>query len=193
MEDPLDETLRRAAGDKTAKTLRQLGLETVGDLLFHFPRRYAEQGVLTDLSRLEIGDNVTVMAKVKDLTSRRMRGRKGTITKVTVTDAERELSLTFFNQPWLTRDLPVGRRGLFAGTVGEYRGERQLTHPQYAMFADSAEPDSPSADHDLELMAAVAGHLIPIYPATAKLASWTIAAAVKVVLDTIGDLPDPIP
>ncbi len=194
MTDPLDESLRRLLGDRTAKGLREsLGYESVGQLLSHFPRRYAERGVLTDLSRLEEGEDITVMARVEAVTSRPMREKKGTLVKVTVTDGQRRLSLTFFNQKWLATKLPVGASGLFAGTVRRYRDEWQLTHPDYALIAQDEDDQLLTADKDLQLIEAVAGKLIPIYPAKAKFSSWRIATSVKVVLDPLPGLADPIP
>src|SRR6266511_5116873 len=98
---PLDDSLRRALGDNTARVLAKgLGLHSVGDLLRHYPRRYAERGELTDLSHLRVGDLVTVMAEVRKVTSRRMKRRNGTILEVLVGDGLRTLTLTFFNQAW---------------------------------------------------------------------------------------------
>ena len=63
--DAADARLDRLVGDKTAKALDdQLGLRTVGDLLRHYPRRYARRGELTDLVRPRVGEQVTVLAKV---------------------------------------------------------------------------------------------------------------------------------
>ena len=80
----LDEKLDRAVGGKAAKVLAKLGLETVDDLLRHYPRRYADRGELTDLATLEVGDDVTVMAEVARASSRRMKTRRGSVVEVTV-------------------------------------------------------------------------------------------------------------
>ena len=63
--DLLDGSLRGLVGDRTAKALANgLGLRTVGDLLDHLPRRYAERGELTDLSSLQLDEDVTVLARI---------------------------------------------------------------------------------------------------------------------------------
>jgi ATP-dependent DNA helicase RecG len=192
--NPLDERLVRVLGDRGAKKLtKAFGYETVGDLLAHFPRRYFGRGDLTDLSTLSVGDEVTVLAEVAKVESRPMRERKGKLVKVTITDSRSTLELTFFNQRWPLSRLVPGRKGLFAGVVGEYRGARQLTHPHFAMFSEDKDGASSSVDRDLELFEAVAGRLIPIYPATASTSSWNIAKAIKVVVDSLPELEDPIP
>jgi len=92
-------------GGKTAGALRKsLGLDTVGDLLRHYPRRYAERGELTDLAHLRPGDEVTVLAEVRKVSRRPMRQRRGSILEVVVTDGRGTLTLTFFNQPWREKD-----------------------------------------------------------------------------------------
>src|SRR5690606_39688037 len=96
------------------------------------------------------------------------------------------LTLTFFNQLWRKDELKAGVRGIFAGKVGEYRGARQLTHPDYQLF----EPDAAT---DVESARAWAEQPIPIYPATASVASWQVQKAIGVVLDTLPKLPDPVP
>jgi ATP-dependent DNA helicase RecG len=84
----------------------------------------------------------------------------------------------------------VGRSGLFSGKVGSFRGSRQLTHPEYQIIAEGG--DEVSGDDDT--VARYAGALIPVYPATAQMPSWRIAASVGLVLDQLPeDLEDPIP
>jgi ATP-dependent DNA helicase RecG len=184
----LDAPLKQAVGDKTAKSLEAtLGLATAGDLLYHFPRRYAERGEHTDLASLHVGDDVTVMAEVRNVNVRRMRQRRGTILEVIVGDGHRTLALTFFNQQWRERELRPGRWGLFSGKVTEYRGTRQLNGPDYRLLPD---PDSPEADAELEEFA---GALIPVYPSAAGMPSWTIGRCVRVVLDMLATPPDPLP
>jgi ATP-dependent DNA helicase RecG len=197
---PLEEPVRRLVGDRTARALSSgLGIRTVEDLLRHYPRRYAERGALTDLASLRLDEHVTVMAEVARVSRRRMRERRGSILEVEVTDGQGKLTLTFFNSDWRERDLVVGRVGLFSGKVGAYRGKRQLAHPDYLMLGVDAHdhlgdrPLDEVGDDSVELLEAYAGALIPVYPATAQLPSWRVAKAVAAALDTMGDLPDPLP
>jgi ATP-dependent DNA helicase RecG len=182
----LDAPLRGVVGDRTAKVLESaLDLRTVNDLLHHYPRRYAERGQLTSLAALRVGDHVTVMAEVKKTNVRPMRQRRGQLFEVTVGDAYgKTLALTFFNQPWRERELRPGRQALFAGKVGEFRGKRQLNNPEYQLL-DGEEATDVAADF--------AGRLIPVYPASEKIASWKVAQCVRTVLDYAVDAPDPLP
>ena len=182
----LDERLDRVFGSKTAKVLTgALDLHTVGDLLRHYPRRYERHGELTDLASLHDGEQVTVLAKIAAVTTRRMKARRGQLTEATVTDGHGTLTLAFFGQAWRERELRPGLHGLFAGEVSTYGRRRQLIHPDYELVG--------TADPGEELAAEYVADLIPVYPATAKLASWKIAKAVQTVLDTLDVGDDPLP
>ncbi|HET6919667.1 MAG TPA: ATP-dependent DNA helicase RecG [Jiangellaceae bacterium] len=181
-----DEPLTKVFDRRTANALATgLDIHTVGDLLRHYPRRYAERGELTDLHSLGIGDQVTVLAMVETVNTRRMKTRRGGITEVVVTDGRSRLVLTFFNQAWRERDLQEGRIGLFAGTVGVYQKHRQLAHPDYVLLPEGSDVTAAAVEF--------ADELIPVYAATANLATWKISRCVRVILDTLGAVPDPIP
>jgi ATP-dependent DNA helicase RecG len=173
-------------GDRTAKVLDTVfGYRTVSDLLHHYPRRYLVRGELSDIAKLNEGDEVTVLAEIYSSSSRKLQGRKGSILEVIVTDGSAKMSLTFFNQAWREKELRVGRQGLFAGKVGVFNGKRQLAHPDYEMVPDGSDVDSAVADF--------AGKFLPVYPASSKLPSWKIAQCVKLAIDSLDEVPDFIP
>ncbi len=182
-----DTQLTTVVGDKTAKALANtLDLRTVGDLMRHYPRRYIQRGELTELSSLREDELVTVVAMVKSVSKRRMKNRRGSILEAVVTDGTGELNLTFFNQAWRERDLRPERIGLFAGKVGAFRHQRQLANPEYEMFPEDAGDIREAAEK-------YADEVIPVYPASVKVQSWLIAKSVDVVLQQLGDPPDPLP
>ena len=184
--DPLD----RLLGAKAAKALNDaFGLQTAGDLLRHYPRRYVTRGELTELSSLREGEHVTVLAKVA-LAQRRPNGnRRGERLEVTVTDGTARLTLTYFHKVmYWQRLLRPERQGLFAGTVSTFRSRRQLVHPECEML-----PDTDPAEVTAELAAEYATKLISVYPASAKITSWQISRAVRTILDTLDVGEDPLP
>jgi ATP-dependent DNA helicase RecG len=181
----LDEPLRVLLAGKTAKDLEAaFGLRTVGDLLRHYPRRYARRGELTDLASLREGEHVTVFARVEKVTARKMRYRKGELLEVTVTDGTARLSLTFFRQArYWERQLPPGTHAMFAGRVSVFKGKRQLAHPEIKVLGAGEEARA----------AEYASELIPVYPATREVPTWAIEKSVRTVLDTLGEVEDPLP
>lgn len=186
------ERLSAVLGARTAASLAQLDLHTVQDLLRHYPRRYGTPGEFTDISSLRLGDHVTVMAQVRTATVRHMHSRGGAMLEAVVTDGADTLQLTFFAKRAgvLRRHedrLRAGRVGLFTGTVGEYRGRRQLTHPDYLIVGVDTTDEQEAV---LE-----ASRPIPLYPASASVPTWRIGQAVRTVLDplTAADVPDPLP
>jgi ATP-dependent DNA helicase RecG len=181
----LDSPLRPLVGQAAANALAaQLDLHTAGELLRHYPRRYAERGKLTDLANLTLGEHVTVLAEIRSVNKRQMRQRKGSITEVVIASGGRTLSCTFFNRRF-QGDLVPGRAGLFAGKVTAFRGKLQLNQPDMMIFG--------ADDEDADTVDEFAGALLPIYPATTKLPSWKIARCVRQVLDMIDHVTDPVP
>ncbi|GAA0279678.1 ATP-dependent DNA helicase RecG [Cryptosporangium japonicum] len=192
MQPTLASPLRDAVGEKTAKALiEKLDLHTVGDLLHHYPRRYAERGEVSDLGALEIGEHVTVAAKIEKISVRPMRQKpRSKMLEVTVTDGRRQLQLTFFNQAWRERQLTIGRWGLFSGKVGQFRDKLQLNQPDYQLLA---EPGELAEGQGADVLAEFANALIPVYPAAANVPTWTIARAVRATLDILAEVDDPMP
>jgi ATP-dependent DNA helicase RecG len=187
----LDSSLDDALGTTTAKTLdRAFSMRTVGDLLSHYPRRYADPGELTPIRELPLGETVTIVAEVLSSSFRRMRNRNGAMVDVVIGDGIGRMSLTFFAKnigqaEWRSNDLAVGRRGVFSGKVGEFNGVTQFAHPEYELF-----DDEDSARRRADARASVP---IPIYPATSTVQTWQIARFVGRVIDALVDVPDPLP
>jgi ATP-dependent DNA helicase RecG len=185
---PLDAKLSSTSlGPRPAAAFQKgLGLVTVGDLISHYPRRYAKRGELTALADLEIDSSVTIVAEVLSVAERSMKAKRGTVFEAKITDGKGILTLTFFNQAWRRNDLKPGARGIFAGKVGEYKGLRQLAHPDYELFDEDVDLENPLATDWVNKP-------IPIYPATSTIASWQIGKAVEAVLKDLPALDDPVP
>jgi ATP-dependent DNA helicase RecG len=143
------------------------------------------RGELSDISALHEGDETTILAQVYSASTRPMRGRKGSMLEVVVTDGTDKLSLTFFNQAWREKDLKVGRQGLFAGKVGVFNNKKQLAHPDYEMIPDGSDVDS--------AVEGFAGKYLPVYPASAKMPSWKISQCAQLAIGSLEEIDDFLP
>ncbi|MCI7305222.1 MAG: ATP-dependent DNA helicase RecG [Trueperella sp.] len=185
----LTRPLERVLGARTGAAFSKMGLHTVGDLLDHIPFRLARRGELLPIEAVREGEAVTVVARIVDSQVRPMHSRRGYILSVVISDGRHTLNLTFFaksSRPlnFHAAKLRPGTLATFSGTITSYRGQLQLSHPEYEVVEDEAEVDP-----------AKIAQPIPIYHAAAKLPSWKIAKAVDVTLASLtpSDVPDPLP
>ncbi|WP_417512392.1 ATP-dependent DNA helicase RecG [Microbacterium sp.] len=187
----LDSPLTDAVGATAAKKLdRAFGMQTVGEMLAHYPRRYADPAELTPISNLPVGETVTIVAEVLSSSARGMRNRSGAMTDVIISDGQGRVSLTFFAKnlrqaEWRAGELYRGRRGMFSGKVGEYRDVIQFAHPQYELFDDAESAQAKAEDQ--------ASRPLPIYPATSAVSSQQFRELVESLLPKLSDVPDPVP
>ncbi|MFM1984961.1 MAG: hypothetical protein RLZZ295_127 [Actinomycetota bacterium] len=182
----LENKVSAVVGDRTAKVLDNIfAIKTVGDLMRHYPRRYMVRGELSDISALREGDETTILAQVYAVNKRPLRGGKGSILEVVVTDGTDKLSLTFFNQAWREKDMKIGRQGLFAGKVGVFNNKKQLAHPDYELIPDGSDVDS--------AVEGFAGKYLPVYAASAKLPSWKISQCAQLAIGSLDEIEDFLP
>lgn len=178
--------LVRVLGDKTATPLaKAFEMHLVGDLLRHYPRRYVELGRASNLSDLRVGQHATVMARVVEAKNYSFGpGGRRTRTEVIVTDdTGARLSLTFFEQRWLSERMKPDMVCLFSGEVGAFNGKLQLTHPDYDLFDE----DGDAATSRL------ARGILPIYRASAKVPTWKLERFIGMCLDMLDEADDPLP
>ena len=105
-----------------------LGIETVGQLLHHYPRRYIDRSLVLPIGQLKIDAFATVIATVRSVKKRQTR-RRQTMVTVTIGDGTGFLDLTFFNQPWTASLYREGVEVAVSGTVQLYRHRLQLGEP----------------------------------------------------------------
>ncbi len=107
----------RGVGPQRARLLERLGIETVGDLLGHFPRRHEDRSHilrLADASTELLATYQGVVRSVEEIKPRR-GGLK--LLKAYVTDGTGGIDLVWFNQPWLRDQLPLHQPVIFSGRV----------------------------------------------------------------------------
>ncbi len=186
--------LSAVAGAQAKKVEKAFGYQTVGDLLWHFPRTYVRKGDVSDLSSLQEGDLVAFVGEIRSVDQHQYHDRRSNRPawrlEVVVAAHGNELSLTFFDRKkhtadWRRGKLSVGQVGVFQGKVGRFRDKWQLTNPQTRAL-DAGEAEA-------EVRLATMPDLIPIYPATATLATWQIEDLIEMCLAMLDDVPDELP
>jgi len=166
-------------GPKSAKTLAKLGLQTLGDLLWHLPRRYDDYTQLETINRLWYGQEVTVIGTIEAIQVREVRNGRMKLTEATVSDGTGSLKVTWFNQPWIARRLKPGRAVVLSGKVDQYLGHLTMNNPEW-------EP--------LERRQLHTNRIVPVYPLTAGVSGkWLRRVMHSVVARTAPHLPDPLP
>lgn len=198
---PLGELL----GDRTAKAMASLKLQTVGDLLTHLPRRYLQGTEMTDLAGLAPDDDVAVVARVHAMSVKTSAGgfRGGRSTardrlEVVLTDGTGYLNATFFGREHLVKywqlQLSKGVKGIFVGKVGVFRDQLQLTHPNFVMLDERGRIVG-RADESKASMAAQVSRsgLVGIYPATSKIPTWLVGECASFAVASLDGVDDPMP
>ena len=169
--DPV--TVLKGVGPTKAKQFAALGIETLEDLICHFPRGYEDRTRILTVSQLEPDVPACFRATVMS-TPRTAHIRKGLdVTKVTVADHSGRLNLTFFNRKFSTEQLRYGDEYIFYGALqGDYMGY-SMTSPDFEAV-DSAPITT--------------RRVLPIYPLTAGLTNAAMLKAVRQAL-AICDVP----
>lgn len=189
MDTPLSRVLpANAKGrDLESELRRAFGIETVGDLLRHYPRRYLDWHEAGDLKKEPDGVEVSVLAEVIDIKDSVLRGGRG-LSTVTARDSSGQIyRMSFWGavkggkrvvSP--AAGLHRGEVAVFSGTVKRFRGEPQLERVEYEVLGSVADVDT------------VQGKMIPIYPATAGARGFAIRRAILTLLEIVTP-DDPFP
>jgi ATP-dependent DNA helicase RecG len=164
-------------GDKNTESFQRLGLQTIGDLLWYFPRRYLDYSALKPINRLWYGETVTVLAAVHECSTRRTK--RGSVTELTVADGSGSLLVTFFNQPWIESRLRKGQLLSLSGKVGQYLGRLTMTMPEWE-FLDRQQIRT--------------GGIVPVYSLTAGVNQNFLRRHIHNAVSRLASrLPDPLP
>ena len=109
----------RRVGPKHVAAMQAMGIDSVLDLLTHYPRRYLDRTNQADIADLVEGREAMVLGKVRRSTARRTRQGR-TLVEVVLFDGSSYLALTFFNQPWRTKQLSEGTQVVVFGKVERF-------------------------------------------------------------------------
>lgn len=172
-------TVLPGVGTRHAQTLSRLGLNTLGDMLYYFPRRYDDYSQLKPINRLEYGEEVTVIGTVQSITKRSVRGGRTQLVEAIVSDGTSALKVTWFNQPWVAKRLRNRSQISLSGKIDQYLGRMVMNSPEW-------EP--------LEQQQLNTNRIVPVYPLTAKITQrWLRRLMSKVITHWAPRTSDPLP
>lgn len=171
--------------------LKKLGIETVENLLYHFPARYGDVAEMCEITNLQKGETATVFGKVSKLKASKAFRSKMTMGTAELADDTGTIKLVWFNQPYLAKMIPEGALVRVEGKTSQKRGaanELYFSNPKIERVEKipmNAESSLFGAEND-------AHHLHPTYPETRGVSSnWIFHAVQKVLksgaLDSVQD------
>ena len=147
-------TVLQGVGPRHAQTLAELGMQTLGDMLYYFPRRYEDYSQLKPIKSLWYGEQITVIGTIQSVHTRPIRGGSASIIEAILSDGTGALQLSWFNQPWMANRLKEEMQISVSGTVEQYLGRLVMNQPDW-------EPV------DIEHLHT--NRIVPIYPLTARI------------------------
>ncbi len=165
-------------GRARMEALNRLGIETVQDLLFTFPRTYQDRTKFCTIARAPSGEKVCIRARVLAPPQRVPTQSGRALVRVSVSDGTGGLTVAFFNQNYVSGRLQKGTEYIFYGAVEWYGRERQMVSPYF-------EPaDRPK----------YTGRLLPVYPLTQGIRNSFLYGLEEIVFrDGPIRIPDPLP
>ncbi len=162
-----------------ASKFDKLGVKTVRQLLYFFPRRHIDYSQRKLISELEVGAEQTIVATIWEA-AQKGKGYRMRNTEAVVGDESGNIRVIWFNQPYLAKKLTTNSRIVLSGRVAEFRGRKVFQSPEWELL------ESDDLIHT--------GRLVPVYPLTAGLYPRTVRRLVKGTLDRwLPELTDFLP
>lgn len=152
-------TVLHGVGPRTAENMQLLGLETLNDLLYYFPRRYDDYSLLKSINRIRFGDELTVIATIRNIQNRKVKNGKLDLTEAIVSDDTGFLRITWYNHPWYTNKFTPNSQVVLSGKIDMYLGRLVMNNPEIEM---------------LEQEHLHTNRIVPVYPLIAQLNQYTL-------------------
>lgn len=142
----------KGVGPKRAALFQRLGIHTMADLLFYFPRDYQDRSLITPIADLAYGEQAVIKGEVLSLTVLRPRPRM-TVLKALVQDESGSIAGVWFNQAYLEKQLVRGRKLFLFGRLESKYRQREFLVQDFEFAEENAAPLS----------------IIPVYASTEAL------------------------
>lgn len=164
-------------GPTYAKRLKRLGIETVGDLLYHFPFRYIDYSIVSPVRLVQPGEIVTIKGKIISIKNEyTSRGKK--IQKGIVADSTGSVEVVWFNQPFLVKTLKIGATVNLSGKADFWGKKVVLISPEY-------EIEKGNTQYAIRNTAIHTGRLVPVYHETYGISSKWLRSRIAPLIKSL--------
>ncbi|NBG89119.1 ATP-dependent DNA helicase RecG [Isachenkonia alkalipeptolytica] len=176
----------KGVGPKKEQRFLKLNIETLEDLLYHFPRGYEDRREIKKIREVEEGEKTSLELQVHPLKTRRAFGKGPSLLQLVGKDDTGSMVITFFNQPYLSQRITPGTKMRIYGEVK--RGPRGLetANPDFILLGDKGENSWQE--------------IFPIYPLTKDVSHKELVKLIRMLLKGIKEraeenfenLPNPL-
>jgi ATP-dependent DNA helicase RecG len=175
----------KSVGPKKRKIFEKLGIKTIEDLLYYFPRRYQDRTNFIPISKIQENQFQAIKGEIFIKGQRQSRRRRWfSIFEAVVCDSTAKIPVVWFNQPWLKNLFKNGQKVILYGRVERYEGVLQMDSPEFEIL-EEGEDNSDSLN---------VTKMVPIYSLTEGLTQRYFRKTVKYALDNfMSGIADPLP
>jgi len=167
----------KGAGPERAALLQKLGLHTVRDVLFFFPRGYEDASEVRPIDQLIEGQAGSVWGIVEDIDVRNT-GPGRSMLGILIRQGTETLRALWFNQPYMRQKFFLGGRVMFSGVPKQHGLRWEMTHPRVFPLGENETPTS--------------GQILPIYPLTEGLHQPQVRKLVQAAIEGHATLLDEV-
>lgn len=163
-----------------AKRLKSLGIKTLADLMYYFPREYKDFSKISKIKDIKINEKACVQGKIISLEQQKTWVKKMVVTSALIQDDTGAIELVWFNQTYISKILKIGDEIIVAGKLAIQNRSLQISSPIF---------EKTSLKETTHL-----GRIMAVYPEThgvsSKYLRWMMKRAIASVKDKI---PETLP
>lgn len=153
--NPLSIQYLKGVGPNRKTLFENLGVSSVEDLLYLFPRRYEDRRNITPISQVVCDQAQTIFGTVENRNQRRSFYTKKHVTEIIINDRTGRMTCVWFNQPYLEKCFRQGQSVVCYGKVVVFKGRLQMVAPEYEILSGDEQDDPLNMQR-----------IVPIYPLT---------------------------
>ncbi len=159
----------KGVGDQTLTKLHKIGIETIEDLVEHYPRDYEDRRVVTPIKDVKMDEVNNIVGVVASKPEVMKKGYK-VIVKFRIKDETGSIFVIFYNQPYMKSQFVVGEKYQFYGKVKHQYNRIEMDSPEYQKLGEKAP---------------VTAQIVPLYPTTQKLSQKMLRQFIESTLQEV--------